>query len=303
MTKGGTDDIVQNTETASVEEFLSVLDPIHRYWEPDPRAWIFRGQADSRWKLQAKAYRDDAAFARLGLKLRPEGENWSRYGDAENDLLDNFGRRLDAAGLPTPHRLPRVKPKGAEYQWSGEVRAEALPLLALAQHVGLPTSLLDWSRVSLVAAYFGAADAAANKPGPLLEVWALNSEFLAGTLGSQSEGPGAQLTTDGQLSLESAPAASNPNLHAQMGVFTRYRGARVGELTVDELVTKVVLHKAIDFPRPIMRRIRLPAEYAPRLLRVLAYKGINGSTMFPGYAGVVKAMGEEVLWDQRPDPD
>jgi hypothetical protein len=28
-----------------------------------------------------------------------------------------------------------------------------------------------------------------------------------------------------------------------------------------------------------------------------AYEGVDGSTMFPGPDGVVKAMGEQVLWD------
>jgi hypothetical protein len=31
---------------------------------------------------------------------------------------------------------------------------------------------------------------------------------------------------------------------------------------------------------------------------LLSYQGIDGSTMFPGHEGVVKAMKERALWDK-----
>jgi hypothetical protein len=50
-----------------------------------------------------------------------------------------------------------------------------------------------------------------------------------------------------------------------------------------------------------MKQVVLPRTHAPRLLRLLSYAGINGSSMFPGYEGVVKRMREEALWDRNDD--
>ena len=50
---------------------------------------------------------------------------------------------------------------------------------------------------------------------------------------------------------------------------------------------------------PALRRLALPVEEAPKLLRLLADEGITGASMYPGADGVVKAMREEALWDKR----
>ena len=63
---------------------------------------------------------------------------------------------------------------------------EVVGVLALAQHFGIRTRLLDWSRRANVAAYFAAADAArAEVKAGFLAVWAIRVEmaasFFAGT--------------------------------------------------------------------------------------------------------------------------
>jgi hypothetical protein len=53
-----------------------------------------------------------------------------------------------------------------------------------------------------------------------------------------------------------------------------------------------------EIPTPWMRMISAPHECAPRLLRILSSFGITGSTMFPGYEGVVRSMRERELWER-----
>lgn len=88
-----------------------------------PGDWVFRGHASCRWELQAGAHR---LFDAVGGK----GDS----GPFERRMLGEFKRRARAF-LPSPPQ--------SDWEW-----------LALAQHFGLPTRLLDWTENPLVALYF-----------------------------------------------------------------------------------------------------------------------------------------------------
>ncbi len=83
---------------------------------------MFRGQSNKQWRLQPSVGRDDS--------YTPEKERL---------LIDQFRRLAE----------PYVASAGlTEWDW-----------LALAQHHGLPTRLLDWTSNSLVACFFACAKA------------------------------------------------------------------------------------------------------------------------------------------------
>ena len=91
-------------------------------WSQDHPAndWVFRGQSNKEWPLRASVGRGDS------YRL-----DWERL------LLDQFRRQAE----------PYVTSAGlTEWDW-----------LALAQHHGLPTRLLDWTSNSLVACFFACA--------------------------------------------------------------------------------------------------------------------------------------------------
>ena len=90
-----------------------------------------------------------------------------------------------------------------------------------------------------------------------------------------------------------APAATNPNLRAQRGLFTlvEERPGKNARLPLDEALGKDGLGY-ID-----LRRFSLPTSEAPHLLRLLAVEGVTAARLFPGYGGVVESMFDERLWD------
>ncbi len=119
-------------EPKNENAFQSVTGPIES-WEElaewvgghNKINWIFRGERQQGWPLKPKIGRSEYHNEKRGYTL-----------DAEMWLLDQFKRKARA------YLALEVQPESV-WEW-----------LALAQHHGLPTRLLDWTHSPLVAAYF-----------------------------------------------------------------------------------------------------------------------------------------------------
>jgi hypothetical protein len=101
----------------SAKELLSTLDDMKK-----SRAWAFRGQTNSNWKLLPKSGRSEFA------------SKYGPLGFSEESIFEAFKRY---AG----HFINQIPTD--EWDW-----------LALAQHHGLATRLLDWTKNPLNAAFF-----------------------------------------------------------------------------------------------------------------------------------------------------
>lgn len=285
MTGTGT---VEHVGCRSAEEFLDHLGARASRWTaPDRREWLYRGHADATWKLLPRAVRDADAFTKFGIARDPHAPlnsaDWSVRRDQMDALLHDFRALLNRVGVPVPVLGPRITSREHNHtSTSAEPPRDAWPLMALAQHHGLPTLFLDWTRRAWIAAYHAAVVAARGladgNSAAELAVWALLRE----------REPDADAL---DFRFYEPPGETNPYLRAQVGLFSLHVDATPLEET----------HTATDPVRSgvyELRRVVLPTSEAAKLLRLLAIEGIDGASVYPGADGIIRALSERALWDQ-----
>lgn len=317
--------LCRTEELGDAETFMARLEPDPRLWPLDPRDWLFRGHADDRWPLVPASLRDEVVLSvNPADRRRGPRPTHGEQTRAEHDLLRRFFRALDERGLAIPEDTQRHRSASGLHAWAGEVVAAAVrgeaawpPVelwsqMALAQHYGIPTRLLDWAMSAAVAGYFAAKRAAEWLAGdvPLslgathLAVWGFNARALA-ALEAHGRGSGVAVVT--------APGAVIPNLVGQRGLFTVHQSRAAADTplavrTHDDVVLSALAGHDAGWLReqgvvgPVFVRLRLPHGEAPRLLRLLAYHGIDASLLFAGHQGAAEAVLEEAYWDELPDP-
>jgi FRG domain-containing protein len=292
----------------AANDFLAVLSPVNGLLAgySDPEDYIYRGHGTTAYRLTPSVFRRrGAAFPVEGPRGRRTMENQIK---AEIAQLWDFFALADARGLRLPEdsqRLRSTLERCRSYTFVEEVAKgaaawppdEVLSLLALAQHYGVPTRLLDWTRHPyVVAAYFAASAALANGRDGLLAVWAFNSSAVFGQFGD-----GLYDWLYERLTLVTAPAADIPNLFAQHGLFMLLKDRKLRRsdpfhaLPYDEIILANV---SFDFSIPLFYQFTMPTREAAELLRLLAALGIDASTVFPGYDGVAKALRERARFQR-----
>jgi hypothetical protein len=213
----------------------------------------------------------------------------------EESVAHTFNSFAAGLGFEAPGDRPELRDHARRFLPKNRSGAQFPPVAtrwfyALAQHYGIPTRLVDWTRSAMVAAYFAAIGAVKHEkenPGSALAVWALSENYVREKLSSAAATPAVSLVT--------APTVSNPNLHAQSGVFTlveymkKPKHGRCWPLPdVDDLVAK----RRYRSPKlPSLVKFTLPYGMEPRrLLHFLFLAQVHVATIFPSRESVKDLM-------------
>ena len=170
---------------------------------------------------------------------------------------------------------------------------ELFDLLALAQHHGIPTRLLDWSRRSYVAAYFAASDALKDHEAKKdddaheLAIWALNIDGIFERIPNDTFYVAGGLYPS--INLVRSPGSTSANLAAQAGIFTLLKENGVVR---GPLINGSLEEEFKRYPHTPLWKLTLPIAHARDLLNLCEKYSVSAATLFPGYDGAAKAAKE-----------
>lgn len=125
-----------------------------------------------------------------------------------------------------------------------------------------------------------------------LSVWALHRVNLIVAANNSTLEENEKLP----IRIAGAPGASNPNLHAQRGLFTFefieriVKGKKTLRNPLDKLIEMEIHESPLKEIAPVMFHFTLPKSEAGKLLWLLSKEGIDASRLFPGYDGIVRSM-------------
>ena len=279
--------LVHHEEASSWDEFIAWCNRLNGL----SGNWAFRGQSKAEWPLQPSL---DRATTVTSVNQRFMA-NYRRY---EENLLFRFQQQA--------HRYVAHPPE----------KEDVLSWLALMQHHGVPTRLLDWTKSAYIAAYF-AFDAATEEAA----IWAVDLDWLDQQCGlllymngrveipsdltarSQYVNELLGLTPYKQRREEKAaapvppmivqvePSKTDAWMSGQMGFFlckTDYRKL------FDNLLANMIKDSRPSAELPPIRKLKIGGVLRGLFLKELQRFNISRATLFPDLDGFSRSLNIEV---------
>jgi len=212
--------------------------------------FLFRGQRSYDWKLES-------SFDRW---FNGQKKKESLRVETAKKLLDFFRREVE------------------DFRRDIKVPIDEFGLLALGQHYGLPTRLLDWSESPYIAAFFAFLEAALEAP-----VEEISSDRVAiVALDTQNYLFGA----DRGIEVISIPRIDNPRLRNQVGRFTHARASFSSIEQYIDFEEGNGNEVTSDYP---LVKFTIPDTEAEIALAELDGMGINPAFIYPDLSGCATA--------------
>lgn len=268
--------------------------------------WVFRGQASDEWPISSSLERECGRLYKSEPNY-PDRKKWF-------DLLiySEFETITLAKIKSAPVDVQRDDiPEHDSYSW-----------LALLQHHGCKTRLVDFTESFRIALYF----AVREMPDSDAAVWAIRKSALGAKIRSLSDRSGSDLTEEemsriqvsrsiswpdgyaNEWSLALAygkPERSNERMTKQEGLFViplnvnrlfrenLSKGLGVDWETLNEIDNWDAFREAAQ--TAIVLKIIIPRDEHNRLLSDLAKMGISEAALFPGLDGFARSLNRYIL--------
>ncbi|WP_269933967.1 FRG domain-containing protein [Serratia liquefaciens] len=266
-------------ETA--DELWNELSPTRNLGIQVPYDLIFRGQGSADWGLIPSSLRSAHIHRSM---FKQYGEHEQANGIVRDELLalSLFVKYCDRTGIAIPNDGSEFRQEHVGLTSPGNIHyitnpsfwpnPKLLGLMALAQHHGLATRLLDWTALPFTACYFAASSSVSA-----FETWDENARLAVWALDISKVRPNDQIYT------YSAPGAISPNLAAQYGTFTvhPHNGAYKKPYTIQGL--EVLIEER---EKPILYKLTIPSYQAVRLLGLCNISGFSAADIYPSTNGV-----------------
>lgn len=235
---------------------------------PECRRWAFRGQEKSEWSL-------NSTLSRYLIDFKVHQDGWAHQ---EDRIIRIFRRKAELF-------LQHVPKENDIFQW-----------LALMQHHGAPTRLVDFTWSPFVAAFF-----ALEKAKTDCAVWAVNFSILKDRkYDFQSE----------QKPIE-APRPEDLNTYRRLFIGNRVPFITAGEpfnmnqrqiaqsgtfLIPGILDTPIegILSSWLDPEKVIVKFVLKSSNIRDEAMESLYYMNITNATLFPGLDGLARSLAYEL---------
>ncbi len=221
--------------------------------------------------------------------------SWGVYFRGQEDigdpLLPSIGRKYIFAGRSVPyldkdqernllHRFRR-----ASYNHFGGI-SNPWEALLLAQHHGLPTRLLDWTRNPMVAIFFACSKKLDEEDGAIYAIVRMDDEeYDINVLDDRTTITNYKYPRYFRFNLKGIkliyPPVVTERIRAQNGLFTIQEKTH---LPMEEYKRRD--YKRKDFDILLIRKWRVPREVKAELIESIHKEGVTATSLFPDIDGI-----------------